>query len=103
MAESLSVDTSEVIEQIISEVATRKGTDPIELPPLFEAVDPDALEAIFAPTEQGGKRVGQIQFPYAGYEITVEFENELVVSVTEGTRPSSEQIQAREERRGRNA
>ncbi len=35
-----------ITEVIIDAVAAVSGTDPLELPPLYEAVDPDALELI---------------------------------------------------------
>lgn len=38
----------------------------MELPPLYEAVDPDALNAVVS-----GLSEGQVEFPYAGYDVTV--------------------------------
>ncbi len=38
----------------------------MELPPLYDAVDPDALNAVAA-----GLSEGQVKFPYAGYDVTV--------------------------------
>ncbi|ELY74037.1 HalOD1 output domain-containing protein [Natrinema pallidum] len=74
MGQSLAVDTDEVHERIVTGVATLEDIDPLSLPPLFEAVDPDALAAIFATTESGERRAGRIGFSYADHEITVEFD-----------------------------
>lgn len=53
-------------EAVVAAVAEREGVDPVELPRLFEAVDPDALDAIFA-----DGRPGRVSFQYAGYDVTV--------------------------------
>lgn len=81
MAQSVGMDTRGVSEQIISEVANRTNADPMDLPPLYESIDPDALEALFAPTKSGGIRFGRVEFPYAGYDVTVEFDGQPVVTV----------------------
>ena len=74
MEQSLAVDTDEVHERIVTGVAALEGVDPMSLPPLFDAVDPDALEAIFATTESGSKRSGHVGFNYADHQITVSFD-----------------------------
>lgn len=53
-------------EAVVAAVAEREGVDPVELPRLFESVDPDALDAIFA-----DGRPGRVSFQYAGYDVTV--------------------------------
>lgn len=74
MEQSLAFDTDEVHERIVTGVAALEGTDPMELPPLFDAVDPDALGAVFAATESGKRRSGHVGFPYAGHQVRVEFD-----------------------------
>ncbi|WP_254764449.1 HalOD1 output domain-containing protein [Natrinema marinum] len=83
MGQTLAVDTDEVSERIVTGVAALEGIDPMELPPLFEAVDPDALTAIFATTESGGLRSGSVRFTYADHRISVEFDEngEPVVTI----------------------
>lgn len=71
----------EVHETILEAVAAREAVEPVELPPLFEAVDPDALRSIFAPTAKGADRVGEVRFPYAGYEVTVRVDGDVDVTV----------------------
>lgn len=53
-------------EAVVATVADRSGTDPVALPPLYDAIDPDALDKIFR-----GDLPGRVSFPYAGYEVTV--------------------------------
>lgn len=72
---------SEVQETVLGEIAAREGVEAIDLPPLFEAIDPDALRRIFAPTSMGNARVGEVRFPYAGYEVTVRVDGDVDVTV----------------------
>lgn len=49
---------------IIREVAANEDCDALDLPPLYDRVDPAALETL-GPTHT-------VQFDYLGYEITVD-------------------------------
>lgn len=53
-------------EAIVAAVAEREDAHPTEVPPLYHAIDPDALDRLF-----DGRRRGRVTFEYAGYEITV--------------------------------
>lgn len=55
-----------VSERVIQNVATATGTDALELPALWDAVDPDALDAAVETMTDG-----EVSFAYAGYEVTV--------------------------------
>jgi len=63
-------------ERVISSVAEHNGTDPLELPPLYDSIDPDALDASIDALENG-----RIQFRYAGQFVTVE--SDMTVSLNE--------------------
>ena len=57
---------------LISAVATVNDVEPIALEPLFHAVDPDALDALFAPTGNVYDRLtGRVEFDYAGHRIVI--------------------------------
>ena len=47
-------------------MADAEGVDPIDLPPLYDAIDPEALDRFVS---QNG---GQIRFDYHGYTVTVD-------------------------------
>ena len=53
-------------EAVVAAVADSVGADPTEIPSLYDAVDPDALNALFA-----DGRPGSVSFEYAGHEVTV--------------------------------
>lgn len=76
MTRTLETEADRLYERIVTEVAARRDAEPTELPPLFDAVDPDALAAVFAPTESGTTRTGRVEFSYAGYDVTIVFDDE---------------------------
>lgn len=53
-------------EAIVTAVAEREDAAPTEVPPLYDTIDPDALDRLF-----DGRRPGEVTFEYAGYEVTV--------------------------------
>lgn len=53
--------------RVLEAVAVTSGVDPLELPPLYDVVDPDKLDALVASTTDG-----KVSFTYAGYEVTVD-------------------------------
>lgn len=69
-----SDENNESVSMVVVEaVAERKGIDPVALtPPLYEAIDPDTLDALFAPLDDGmDQETASITFPYDGYTVTV--------------------------------
>lgn len=72
--ESLSV-------AVVHAVAAHRTVDPIELPPLYEWVDPDALDALFEPTRAGGPRRGRLEFTYDGHAVAVDCTDGVSISV----------------------
>ncbi|MFP9192392.1 HalOD1 output domain-containing protein [Natronosalvus vescus] len=61
------------IEAIVDLVARVDGQSPIELAPIYEVVDPDALNTLFSHRSGTAERSpGQtFEFVYEGYRITV--------------------------------
>ena len=66
-----SVDSA--FEAVVSAVAVAADRDPVSLPPLYERVDPEALDALFASSPTGGAADGLcVTFAYEGYEVTIQ-------------------------------
>lgn len=63
---------------VVVTVATVEGRDPMTLPPLTDAVDPDSLDALLRPGEQVHHQ-RSISFPYADSYVTVFGDGEVVV------------------------
>lgn len=55
-----------VSERVIQKISTASGTDALELPPLYDAIEPDALDTLVE-----GMADGEVSFTYAGYDVTV--------------------------------
>lgn len=66
-----ATDRTEPLSQaVVESVARAEGVDPLDLEvPLYDAVDPDALDALFQ--QDGTSGDGRIQFSYYGYRVTV--------------------------------
>lgn len=70
-------DDESLTVQLVQAVADAADVDPVDLsPPLYDAVDPEALEALFAPTEGGTTRRGRVEFSYAEYRVTVSVDGD---------------------------
>ncbi|ELY36495.1 HalOD1 output domain-containing protein [Natronorubrum tibetense] len=82
---SLSEDrpaSPSVTETIVDAVSEAEDCDPLTLPPLWNVIDPEALDALFEPTRGGQPRAGRVSFAYVGYEITVDVTTETTVTVS---------------------
>lgn len=68
------VDADESVSAaVIRAVSAVEGRDPSSIRPLFEVVDPDALDALFAPRGDGTPRAGgRVSFVYGDSRVTVD-------------------------------
>lgn len=67
------VDSS-TSEQVVQTVAERSAIGALDLPPLFDTLDPDALDTLVREMDEG-----QVSFVYAGYDITVDSRGAIAV------------------------
>lgn len=69
-------------ESVIESVAAREGVDPMELDvPLYDAVDPDALDALVRTgNDEQNRPPIQVSFTYHGYDVTVSSDGLVQVS-----------------------
>lgn len=71
-------------QKVIERVAEAEGVSPEKLtPPLFEVIDPDALDQLFGNTATAGRMEGQAIFTYNGYEVTVSGDGHVAVDALE--------------------
>jgi len=69
----------------IAEVANLEHT---ELTPLNDVIDPDALNALFAPRKDGVERPGgRVQFSLSGHEVTVDSSGRIVIDTPDADDP----------------
>lgn len=62
-------DHNNPTELIVETVAALSNTPVEELPPLYEALDPDALDQLF---DHGNTQALKIRFQYQGFQITLD-------------------------------
>jgi Halobacterial output domain 1 len=60
-----------IVVLIQAAIAARGGPDTGDCPPLYDAIDPDALDTLFAPLHRESERHGKVMFEYCGYDVTV--------------------------------
>ena len=68
---------------ILDQVAEREDCDPLELPPLYDSIDADALERCAASADSPFT----FRFTYCSYPITVRGDGEVTVEVDGGSDP----------------
>lgn len=79
--QTVETDSRSVSRAVIDAVAAAEGTPPTKLtPPLYDVVDPEALDNVF----DGKASLGKVVFNYNSYEVSVEADG--YVAVTDHTR-----------------
>ncbi len=63
--------------RVVQAVAESTGISPNELPPLYESIDPEALDTLLTRSPA----LERVEFDYQGYSITVEAADEGAVTV----------------------
>ncbi|MFB6309722.1 MAG: HalOD1 output domain-containing protein [Salinirussus sp.] len=67
-------------ESVVKAVARREGVEESELPPLYDAIDTEALDRLFRASG------GSVTFEYNGYRISVDHDGE--VTFRDGNSPT---------------
>ncbi|ELY53092.1 HalOD1 output domain-containing protein [Natronococcus jeotgali] len=70
--------------EIVKRVAERTDREPENLPSLHRAIDSEALDSLFEPPQVDRQRRGGVEFSYAGYYVTVPFDETREITVSEG-------------------
>lgn len=75
-------DDFSITQRILEAVSEETATPVLDLPPLYHAIDPDALEAVLRrPDSDIAPAQRRVQFSYAGYRITVDGSGEVSLSL----------------------
>jgi len=71
-AQTATAHAGNVSDEVVEKLAEIENVDSLQLTPrLYEVIDPDALDQIFAATPTAGRMDGEVTFSYKGYEVTV--------------------------------
>ncbi|ADB60602.1 hypothetical protein Htur_1717 [Haloterrigena turkmenica DSM 5511] len=94
----LSADSSDATAvhslsfEVISAVAEQEGIDPMDIEPpeydaLYDVINPEALDSLFAPREDGTSRgSGRVEFVFCGYHVVVTSDGDVDVLEEKGGR-----------------
>ncbi|WP_203229085.1 HalOD1 output domain-containing protein [Halobellus captivus] len=63
--------------QIIDTVAAAKGVSPMELTPLADVIDPDALDSLYSPATA---TTVTLRFEYEGYSVRIDDDGSVTLS-----------------------
>lgn len=66
--------------RVVETVANFHGVDPTDLDPLYSAIDPDGLDALFAPTESDRGLEGEVTFQYENVTVSVNGDGTIRLS-----------------------
>ncbi|QLD90356.1 hypothetical protein HWV07_15455 [Natronomonas salina] len=61
-------------DRVVHRVAETQGRDPLELPVIDDAINPDALEKVI-----NEMTAGEVSFAYAGQEVTITSDGEITL------------------------
>lgn len=65
-------DDEQVSDALVRAVATAEGCDPLDLDPLYHAIDPDTIDALFDPVgTQRAAGTRTLTIAYHGHDVTV--------------------------------
>lgn len=64
---------------VVAALANFKGVESTEMEPLYEHVDPDALEALFDPSGDGFRAGGRVSFTANNNQVTIHSHGEFAV------------------------
>lgn len=73
-----------VSHSVIEAVSEATGTDVERLAPLYEAIDPDALDALFESIPSRERMRGSVSFAFDGCSVRVAANGRILVRVLEG-------------------
>lgn len=81
--EIIAENGESISDLVVRNVAVYSNRTPLDLPPLSDVIDPDAIDALFAATTGGHTRPGgTVEFDYAGYRVTISSDRSVSLEET---------------------
>lgn len=81
IATGRSTDAATVSDEVVSAVAAEKEVDPLALDPLYQVIDPDAIDALYGLGSVGqGSSSVRVEFTYCGCDVVVDADGSVTVS-----------------------
>lgn len=84
-SETYQADADQLLsEAVVEAIAANSELDALEIAdefgPLYDVIDPSALDSLFRPTGTADRSVGCVTFEYAGYRVTVDHTGWVVLA-----------------------
>ncbi len=76
-----NVETEQIAEAVIEALAKASGTSPEKMKPLYESINPDALDELF--DRQHMHTPERVEFRHQGYEVVIESDGRIEISESE--------------------
>jgi len=70
-------------EAVVSAIAEIENINVTEVEPLYDVIDPDALDSLFSTVRGEHEREGSVTFSLHGYYVFVHSDGQLIVHVEE--------------------
>ena len=84
------LDENSISQRVVSAVADARDEDPLELPPLYEVIDLDALDSLFNSGLPGGATgPGRVTFTFDDHEVVVHSNGDVDVTPPDEQAPAS--------------
>lgn len=84
-------------ESVVLAVADAVDADPLDLEPLHDSVDPDALDQLFTSTgDQADSVRGRVEFRYADCDVAVHADGHVVATPVEAAGVEAESLASAE-------
>jgi len=80
-------DDGEPSRCVIETVAAATGTEPLDMEPLYDTVDPEYLDRVFEPRSGCSPSDGRITFRFQGCDVSVDTDGWTVVSPPDSEQP----------------
>ena len=80
-----TTETENTSQAVVAAVAAETGRDPLELEPLYEVFDPDALDALCESREGAASEASLcVEFTYAGCAVSVTADGAVDATAIDG-------------------
>ena len=64
-------------EAVVTAVSALAGSKPVDLDPLYEVVEPDALDSLVEHAQRGDTGTHRLRFTYEGYDVGVRSDGRI--------------------------
>lgn len=64
---------------VVEAIAAATDQSPLEVDPLYDTIDPEALDELFHNVGSQSRARGRIKFVHCGYEVTVEDTGDVTI------------------------